>query len=50
MTMEPGMLVFRVHALRRMAHRRISVDDVREASRSGEIIEAYPDDGRDYSV
>ena len=38
------MLVFRVHALRRMARRGISVDEVREALRSGEIIEAYPDD------
>ena len=44
MTMEPRMLVFRVHALRRMARRGISVDEVREALRSGEIIEAYPDD------
>ena len=38
------MLVFRVHALRRMARRGISVDEVREVLRSGAIIEAYPDD------
>jgi predicted nuclease with RNAse H fold len=42
--MEPGVLVFRVHALRRMARRGISVDEVREALGSGEIIETYPDD------
>ena len=42
--MEPGLVIFRVHALRRMARRGISVDEVREALDSGEIIEAYPDD------
>ncbi|OGK87807.1 MAG: hypothetical protein A2X52_10015 [Candidatus Rokubacteria bacterium GWC2_70_16] len=42
--MEPGMLVFRVHALRRMARRGISVAEVRQALGTGEAIEAYPDD------
>jgi len=37
-------LVFRVHALRRMFERQISVDDVRTVIGSGEIIEDYPDD------
>lgn len=38
------MLVFRVHALRRMARRDISVGEVRQALGNGEITEAYPDD------
>jgi hypothetical protein len=37
-------LIFRVHALRRMFERRISVDDIRVALENGEIIEDYPDD------
>jgi len=35
---------FRVHALRRMFERQISVDDVRAVIGSGETIEDYPDD------
>lgn len=37
-------LVFRVHALRRMFQRRITLDDVRAALTQGEVIEARPDD------
>ena len=37
-------LVFRVHAIRRMAERDISVSDVRVALESGEVIEKYPED------
>ena len=37
-------LVFRVHALRRMFQRKVSVDDVRRIIATGETIEAYPDD------
>ncbi|MEX2554922.1 MAG: DUF4258 domain-containing protein [Actinomycetota bacterium] len=42
--MEPGRLIFRVHAIRRMADRDISVSDVRAVLESGEVIESYPDD------
>jgi Domain of unknown function (DUF4258) len=38
-------IVFRVHAIRRMFQRQISVDDVREALAAGQIIEEYPEDG-----
>src|SRR5207237_41445 len=37
-----GRLVFRVHAVRRMAQREISVEDVREILRTGTVIENYP--------
>lgn len=37
-------LVFRIHAIRRMVERHITVADVREVLESGEVIEAYPDD------
>ena len=37
-------LVFRVHAIQRMAQRGIAVSDVRQILQSGEIIEEYPDD------
>lgn len=37
-------LVFRVHAVRRMAERRVTVDEVRAALVQGETIEDYPDD------
>jgi hypothetical protein len=37
-------LVFRVHALRRMFERHISVEDVEDVSQHGEMIENYPDD------
>ncbi len=44
MTIPPRKLTFRIHAVRRMAQRMISVADVREAVESGETIERYPDD------
>ena len=37
-------LIFRVHALQRMAPRGISVEDVRQILETGEVIEDYPDD------
>lgn len=37
-------LIFTEHAIRQMARRFISVDEVSEAILSGEIIEDYPDD------
>ena len=37
-------LVFRVHALKRMADRGISTADVRQVLEIGEIIQRYPDD------
>lgn len=37
-------LVFRVHAIQRMAQRAIDVEHVRQALDTGEIIEDYPDD------
>jgi hypothetical protein len=35
-------IVFRVHAIRRMLERQISVDDVRQALETGDSIEEYP--------
>jgi hypothetical protein len=40
----PPELIFRLHAVRRMFERRITVEDVRTAVESGETIEQYPDD------
>ena len=37
-------LVFRVHAIQRMFQRQVSIDDVHHVLKSGETIEAYPDD------
>ena len=37
-------LIFRLHAVQRMAQRNISVADVRNALTMGEIIEDYPND------
>ncbi len=37
-------LIFRVHAIRRMFQRRISLDDIKSVLGSGIIIESYPDD------
>lgn len=37
-------LVFRVHAIRRMFSRRVSVEDVRQVLATGEAVEEYPDD------
>lgn len=39
-----GLLVFRVHAIKRMFQRRISLDDVRHVLATGEVVEDYPDD------
>ena len=37
-------LVFRVHAIDRMAQRSINVEDVRRVLDAGEVIEDYPSD------
>jgi hypothetical protein len=37
-------LVFRVHAVQRMAERAITVDDVRDVVQNGDLIRDYPDD------
>ena len=37
-------LVFRAHAVQRMAQRRISVADVRHILSTGQVIEDYPND------
>ena len=37
-------LIFRVHALRRMFERNISVEDVRHILKTGSVIETYPND------
>ena len=37
-------LVLRVHAIRRMFQRKISVADVRHVLETGEVIESYPED------
>ncbi|MDI7268789.1 MAG: DUF4258 domain-containing protein [Myxococcota bacterium] len=37
-------MIFRVHALRRMFQRRITVDDVRRALAGADVVEDYPDD------
>lgn len=39
-----GRVVFRVHALRRMAERGIGFDAVREVLENGVVVEDYPDD------
>ena len=36
--------IFRVHALKRMFERRVSVDEVQAVLRNGELIADYPDD------
>lgn len=38
------LLIFTEHAIRQMLKRQITVDEVRDAVLSGEIIEDYPDD------
>ncbi len=40
----PMRIVFRVHAVQRMAKRRISTYDVKEVLENGEVVEDYPDD------
>ena len=42
--MSPPSLVFRIHALRRMFERSISVADIRHVLGTGETIEDYPED------
>ncbi len=42
--MTANRLIFRIHAIRRMFERQISVNDVREALANGEAVEDYPDD------
>lgn len=42
--MGESKLVFRVHAVRRMFERKISVANVRDVIEKGEMIESYPDD------
>ena len=42
--MSPQTLVFRIHALRRMFERSISVADIRQVLSTGENIENYPED------
>ena len=42
--MPTNLLVFRIHAIRRMFHRQVSSDDVRHVLETGVIIENYPDD------
>lgn len=37
-------IIYRLHAVQRMAERRISTDDVRHVLENGETIEEYPDD------
>ncbi len=37
-------LVFRVHAIRRMAQRGLSAEDIRRVLDSGEVIEEYSED------
>ncbi len=37
-------LSFRIHALRRMFERRITVEDVEAVLDTGEVIESYPND------
>ena len=37
-------IIFRVHAIQRMAERGISVEDVRRILETGEVIEDYPND------
>jgi hypothetical protein len=44
MPSESPRLVFRVHAVQRMAERGVTVDDVRTVLAMGQTIEDYPDD------
>jgi hypothetical protein len=37
-------LIFRVHAIQRMAQRGLKVEDVRHVLDAGEVIENYPND------
>ncbi len=42
--MNPGRIIFRVHALARMFERRIGLEDVRAVIANGEVVQTYPDD------
>lgn len=42
--MDYGTVIFRVHAIKRMAKRLISEADVRHVLEVGEVIEDYPED------
>ncbi len=42
--MAAKQLIFRVHAVRRMFQRQISIADVRHVLDTGEVIEDYPND------
>ena len=44
MTDTSPRVIFRIHAVQRMAERRVTVDDVRAVLAQGETIEDYPDD------
>ena len=43
-TLGDAPLVFRVHAIQRMFHRRLSERDVHQVIQIGEAIEEYPED------
>ena len=40
----PGLLIFRIHALRRMFSRGVDVAGVRAVLETGSIVEGYPND------
>jgi len=42
--MSKSRLIFRLHALQRMAERNITRGDVESVLESGEVVESYPDD------
>ncbi len=42
--MSSERLIFRVHAIQRMAQRGIRVEDVRRILETGQVIEDYPND------
>ena len=42
--MSSERLIFRIHAIQRMAQRGISVEDVRRILETGQVIEDYPND------
>jgi hypothetical protein len=42
--MATNRLIFRLHAVRRMMHRGIQVEDVRQVLAAGDVIEDYPND------
>ncbi len=42
--MVANRLVFRMHAIRRMFQRQISIEDVRHVLTTGQVIEDYPND------